>query len=387
MKNEIAISVIIPVYNSEKFLQECLDSVIKQTIRNIEIICVDDGSTDGSAKILEKYKQDDSRIKIFKQEHRGGGAARNLGLKVASGEYLSFLDSDDYFEYDMLEKIYLRCKNVGADVGVFGVMCYHQATGAENYEPSGLRIDHLPEKNVFCWRDLPEYIFNTFHNWAWNKLFLREFILEKEILFQEISRTNDLLFTNKALILASQIVILDEALVHYRVQVTDNCQSTNFLYPEDFYNAFKALKSFLKEQKIWNNVSTSYRNHALDGCIANLNSLEFGAAHQNLYNQLKKQIFKELEVDQLTDEDVLKENLDKKKWYDLIVSGSYLDYVKARADEYRILFRNLQFSSYLKYADLRKCIAEKEQENEELKARCGNLEQENLLRFIKRKYL
>ena len=172
-------------------------------------------------------------------------------------------------------------------------------------------------------------------------------ILENHIYFQEIKRTNDLLFTNKALILASRIVILDEALVHYRIQIKDSCQSTNYLYSEDFFLAFQALMQFLKEYGIWDQVAMSYRNHALDGCIANLDSLEFRDEHERLYKHLKESIFRILEIDLLAEEDVLKENLDKKERYNLIMSESYLTYVKNRADVYRLLFRNLQFSSYL----------------------------------------
>lgn len=129
MGQTVKVSVIIPVYNSEIYLKECLDSVVNQTLQNIEIICIDDGSTDASMDILHEYARKDERFKILEQKHLGGGAARNLGLKEAAGEYFSFLDSDDYFELDMLEKIYLRCSEKKADIGVFGVMCYHQATG------------------------------------------------------------------------------------------------------------------------------------------------------------------------------------------------------------------------------------------------------------------
>ena len=119
------------------------------------------------------------------------------------------------------------------------------------------------------------------------------------------------------------------------------------MYSEDFFLAFQALLQFLKEYGIWNQVAVSYRNHALDGCIANLDSLEFRDEHKKLYDRLCENIFKTLEVDLLAKEDVLRENLDKKERYDLIMSESYLTYVEKRADMYRILFRDLQFSSYL----------------------------------------
>ena len=103
MMDRPKVSVIVPVYNAQSHLRQCLDSIMGQTLREIEILCVDDGSTDGSAQILEEYKGCDPRLHVIMQENIGAGAARNRGLAEASGEYLSFLDADDFFEPDMLE--------------------------------------------------------------------------------------------------------------------------------------------------------------------------------------------------------------------------------------------------------------------------------------------
>lgn len=292
----VKISVIIPVYNAGNYLRECLDSVLGQTLQEIEIICVDDGSQDDSMGILEEYQKRDSRISILKQEHKGGGAARNLGLKRATGEYLSFLDADDFFESDMLETAYLRAVETWADIVVYGVKGYHQATGAITDEHSGLRIEYVPNQEIFNWKDMPKHVFNTFHNWPWNKMFLRTFVEQNSLLFQEINRTNDLLFVNKALILAERIAIIDRSLVFYRIQVSGNCQSSNDKYPLDFYKAFLELKKFLCERDIYCEVKQSYMNHAMDACVANLTSLEFGDAYKKLFYALKNEIIKALDI-------------------------------------------------------------------------------------------
>ncbi|MCI8454323.1 MAG: glycosyltransferase family 2 protein [Lachnospiraceae bacterium] len=372
----IKVSVIIPVYNSERFLRDCLESVMGQTLNEIEVICVDDGSTDTSEEILEEYAKRDRRILLLRQEHKGGGYARNLGIGAANGEYLSFLDSDDFFEPDMLEEIYLRCKSCNADIGVYGVQCYHEATGAENDEPSGLRKEFLPEKEIFSWKDIPDHIFNTFHNWPWNKLFRHDFVKRNKLRFQEIWRTNDLLFTAKALILAERIVAVDKPLIHYRIQTHGNCQSTNSLYPFSFYTAFKALKDFLKEYGIWNEVRCSYQNHALDGCIANLDSLEFGKSHRNLYEQLKTTIFDELELNTLKEEDVFSINKEKFKRMWKICDANYLDYVLDRADAYRKWCQNLQFSSYRSERMLERCIEEERAHKNQMSDQIQKLQQE-----------
>lgn len=120
----IKISVIIPVYNVEKYLEECLESIVHQSLKEIEIICVDDGSTDGSVDILKRYACEDKRFILRRQKNQGGGAARNLGLACASGEYVVFLDSDDFFEPEMFRRIYDRAMETAADIVLYGGQKY-----------------------------------------------------------------------------------------------------------------------------------------------------------------------------------------------------------------------------------------------------------------------
>ena len=110
------VSVIIPVYNVEKYLRACLDSVVNQTLRDIEVICVDDGSTDGSPAILAEYAAKDPRVKVLTQPKSNAGAARNAGMSIATGEYLGFVDADDWCELTLFEKAYGRAKEVNADL-------------------------------------------------------------------------------------------------------------------------------------------------------------------------------------------------------------------------------------------------------------------------------
>ena len=105
------VSIIIPVYNTEKYLRECLDSVVNQTLKDIEIICVDDGSTDGSLTILREYAEEDHRFKVLIQDNSGSGPARTLGIREAHGDFLAFMDADDYYpENDTLQKLYSKAK-------------------------------------------------------------------------------------------------------------------------------------------------------------------------------------------------------------------------------------------------------------------------------------
>ena len=115
----IKVSVIMPVFNVEKYLRQCLDSLLNQSLTEFEIICVDDGSTDSSLEILHEYQQKDHRVKVLTQQNKFAGVARNNGLKVAQGEYVFFLDSDDFFEKDMFMEVYNQGKKTDADIVIF----------------------------------------------------------------------------------------------------------------------------------------------------------------------------------------------------------------------------------------------------------------------------
>lgn len=120
------VSVIIPVYNTEKFLRKCLDSVCNQTLQDIEIICINDCSTDGSLEILREYAGKDNRIKLIELFENGGAAkARNIGIDIAHGEYIGFVDSDDFVDLDFYEKLYNKAVETGADA-VKGVYKYSE---------------------------------------------------------------------------------------------------------------------------------------------------------------------------------------------------------------------------------------------------------------------
>ena len=105
MSSDVKVSVIVPVYNTEKYLQKCLDSLINQTLKDIEIICINDGSTDNSENIIRMFAKEDSRIKLINQENKKQGAARNAGMKIATGEYIGFVDSDDYVDLNYFERL------------------------------------------------------------------------------------------------------------------------------------------------------------------------------------------------------------------------------------------------------------------------------------------
>ncbi len=290
------VSVIIPVYNVEQYLRQCLDSVVNQTLKDIEIICVNDGSEDDSLSILTEYAAKDKRMIVLNQENRGAGAARNRGLKMAKGKYLSFLDADDFFELNMLKEAYSRCKKENADICIYKVNRYHEPIKNTLTTDYAFNQNYLPKHVLFSYKDMPKYIFNTFHNWPFNKLFSKKMIDDNNLFFQEIKRTNDLLFTCTALVTATRITILNKILVYYRTGIEGSSQATNYEAPLEFYKAFISLKHKLMNMGIFDEVEQSFVNHALSGCIYNLNSLDTTESFVLLYNKLKNKYFKELGI-------------------------------------------------------------------------------------------
>lgn len=331
--NEIRVSVIVPVYNTERYLEQCLNSILDQTLREIEVICVDDGSSDQSVEMIQKLAGEDERLHLLTQKNSGGGAARNLGMSRARGKYLMFLDSDDFFHPQLLEKMMQRCEETGAQICTCKARCYHEDLGFETAEPASMREEYLPEGDVFCWKDMPEEIFNTFHNWPWNKMFLHSFVREKNLKFQEIKRTNDMYFTCTAMMEAERITVLKEELVWYRVGISGSCQTTNREAPLDFFDAFLSLKKYLEDRGVFEEVKKSFVNHALDGCIANLNSQENSRAQEALYEKMKAELLKRLAINGQPREYFHEYNSRMYGFYQVMMEGDYTDYLRYRIQD------------------------------------------------------
>lgn len=257
------VSVVVPVYNVECYLRQCLDSIINQSLQDIEIICVDDGSTDSSPEILDEYARMDSRVHILRQKNLYAGVARNTGLTAATGEYVIFWDSDDYFALDALEKLYNRAVAYQADICV---------CDAQDFDTkSGKKMAHaylhkpLPESEVFSAQTYKSYIYTFTAPVTWNKLFRREFLLKENIRFQEIKHINDVLGVFTAMSCAERIVILQEKLIFYRTNRENSLMSTYGRKNDSVFLAYEQLKRDLEERGIFQDeeILRSFRNKVL----------------------------------------------------------------------------------------------------------------------------
>lgn len=175
------VSVVIPVYNTEKYLAKCLDSVLGQSIQDLEILCIDDGSTDNSVIILQRYARMDPRIRVICQENQGQGMARNVGMAEATGKYISFIDSGDYIEPQMYEKLLIAADTTKSDVVECGAFVENEGGASDEYVEEQARSLEFPEWSMDIFSE--ELFENKFHACVWVKLYNLDFLRQSKVTF------------------------------------------------------------------------------------------------------------------------------------------------------------------------------------------------------------
>lgn len=260
------ISVIVPVYNAEKTLDYCLSSIVNQTLKDIEIICVNDGSNDNSLEILKQYSYSDERIIIVDQANSGVSAARNRGLEVASGDYIMFCDSDDRYELTLCEKVENKIEETDADV-----ICYaHQEIfQGEKYLSDLKFVEELNKKNIKD--EITKRV--GFQVYIWNKAFRKELITKNNIKFQkDLKNAEDMLFCCSVYFLNPTYAYIPEILYYYTKDgngdtVWDNSKGIENDFKSYKYltllNAFKkqSLETKLALTKLYISGSVQYYRH------------------------------------------------------------------------------------------------------------------------------
>ena len=194
------ISIILPVYNTSIYLEECLNSIYNQSFKNYELICIDDGSSDNSYEILKKYEKIITNCKVIYQDNQGVANARNVGLKNVKGDYIIFIDSDDYIEYNYLEKLYNESCNTGSDVVICNFYRYY-----DNYK---LKLPVVLKKRsgIYSNQDILKSLIpdNLIHSYLWNKLWKKELfdnIEFPDIKYEDISIMCNLFYKAKKYLL------------------------------------------------------------------------------------------------------------------------------------------------------------------------------------------
>lgn len=264
-KSRAKVSILVPIYNVEKYLEQCLDSLVNQTLQDIEIICLNDGSTDNSPSIIKKYAKDDSRIIVINKENSGYGDSMNKGLKKATGEYIGIVESDDYIELNAFERLYDLASRFDADV-VRGN--YFHFKGGEN------------EK--YCYvdsRDTNRIVDPASRTWIfyqapaiWSAIYKRDFIKKNNISFLPTPGASyqDTGFNFKVWATTHKAVFTDEAFLHYRL---DN-ESSSVNNPGKIFNVCKEyaeIEKYLRDNNLYNKYAEI------------MQMAKFGAYYWNIY--------------------------------------------------------------------------------------------------------
>lgn len=236
------ISIIIPIYNVERYLSQCLESVINQTYKELEIICINDGSPDNSLKILEKFQKKDNRIKLITQKNQGLAGARNTGINNATGEFIFFLDSDDWLPLNAIELLYNKQKNEDADIVIGG-------RNTITLKKENKFFPKSYEKNL----KFKEYIMRSFKDKsfravAWGKLYKKDIIKKYRLYFPKGLLYEDLLFLMRYLYYSKKITVLSECVYNYRYDRKDSIINTINTKDMDCLKTVEELETFFRKE-------------------------------------------------------------------------------------------------------------------------------------------
>ena len=263
----VKVSVIIPIYNAYDFLRPCMDSVLDQTFSDIEIICVDDGSTDHSLDILKEYQKMDSRVRIITETNAGPALARNLGLKRARGEYVIFLDADDFFEPALIEELYNLATANDLDIAITKYDIYNSKKAAfvGNTDKNHNRI--YADGVVTSKNEYPDFILQSTTGSAWNKMFKKSFLTEKNIQFlPDVMMFEDVYFTVTALAFAERVSLVPRVLIHHRIYSEQSRAKRFKKYYSQVPLVYLKIKGFLMKGGMYEPLTKGYLNLTASRC-------------------------------------------------------------------------------------------------------------------------
>ena len=250
------LSIIIPIYNTKNELEKCLTSICNQTYQNLEIICIDDGSTDGSEKITDEFAKNDSRIIVIHQENAGESNARNTGLKLATGNYITFCDCDDWLDLDMYEMMIQALERDELDL-----VCaswYKETEQKSEVIKNELRV----KTETFDRDQLLRYLYmrDSYRGFAymWNKIYKAEILKGEDgnrLLFDESLRLGgDVVYLAKAALNANRIKYIDRSYYHYRQREISGCHTKDVYKLRDWLKAYEIVIELFQKEKISSDV-------------------------------------------------------------------------------------------------------------------------------------
>lgn len=251
----VILSVVSPVYNGAKYLEPFLRSVQQQSFPHFELIMVDDGSTDSSIEIIKTYQKKDSRIHLIGQNHKGAGSARNFGLSRAKGQYIIFLDCDDWFSEDFFKTMIDRIEADQSDIAVCEFFIYNQQTG----ETEKCVIPETGNQKI----ERTNLVFDIFAPNPWTKLYRISFLKQNQLLFQEIPSCNDWSFGYTSLACAEKISVIREPLLYYRTKTNTSISSQRYKRTKDIVRAVLDLKRQLQLRGLYGRFKSGFARRSV----------------------------------------------------------------------------------------------------------------------------
>lgn len=322
MKEGVKVSIVVPVYNSAEFLSQCLDSLVNQTYSNIEILCVNDGSTDNSLEILNNYAAVEKRVKVFCKENEGKGAAsaRNIGLENASGEYIQFLDSDDFFEPDMVETLVIRANETDADVVIYHANRFDHKLQKVTQPYVSIELKYAPKNDPFSYKNCPGKIFQIGDLIAWNKMYRRELLNRYNLKFEPIPISDDQFVPALALIFAERVTCVNKAFVNYRFNTGSSQVDQQPKHPEAAYMATYSIVSKMREYGVYDEIKQSYLNMAMRLMREYFDKMTEYRTIRQLYDSYLSEVFPMLEAECLPNDFFYDKRIEE--WYEMIKTHS-----------------------------------------------------------------
>lgn len=327
------VSVIIAAYNCDKYINQCIDSLLNQSFKNFEIIVVDDGSTDRTYSILNEYKTKNKNLYIYRQKNKYAGVARNNGLSRAKGEYVLFLDADDFFEPNMLMLAYQRAKSVDADIVVFKGREYNDVTKEFKNCRFPLSPELFPNKAVISAGEFGEKLFQANSCIAWNKLISKKFIDNVGVKFSSTKSSNDTVFIYTLLSLAKRITLVNEILVNYRTGNPNSLQRSKAKSWECICIAFFQLKKKLIESGQYESQKRTFINKALQANLYYLSTID-DKTRAIMECSLNNKYFKLLDINKYAEVPNFIYNKNFRKQYIEIKQKKYIPIVYASDNNY-----------------------------------------------------
>jgi glycosyltransferase involved in cell wall biosynthesis len=266
LASKILVSVIVPVYNAEPYLEKCLTSICQQTLKDIEIIVINDGSEDQSLTILQKFAQIDARMTIFTNANSGVSKARNVGIDHANGQYVTFVDADDWLELTMLEELYQACKLTGSAIAKCDLF-WQAAEGSRSlYYPSN---SYCTYSAIDCLHKLFTEIGETHFGFASCKLYKKSFLDFHRLRFDEaMSFAEDTVFLTRAVIQNQSICYVPRQLYYYNVANESSLTKKAMVHLRHNYDVlYKKLLKELQDGEVYAEVKNSFLNYQLEGLL------------------------------------------------------------------------------------------------------------------------